>query len=114
MGLFFSSEPTSPLADPVTALMRNGVTLLAVMGWASVAIGLSQGSFFWPLAGLGFLLSVSAHRAPLAMAVAVAVVGALAMVLTAAPHQSWSQLGLILVVLAHGAGFVLGKRQNSA
>lgn len=110
------SDPAEPpsLRRAGRQLLRHGASLLALMGWSTLALGLADsGSELWWLALPGFLAALVGPRAPLATGVVEVVLLAAGIALLPATHLEWSVVAAALVLFGRALQSVLVLRARA-
>lgn len=95
------SDPLEPpsLKAAGRQLLRHGASLLALMGWATLALGLAEsGSRVWWLALPGFVAALVGARAPVITAAVEIVLLAAGMALLPEAKREWSVVAAVLIV----------------
>jgi hypothetical protein len=102
-----------PDHKPFEALLKGGPTLLTLVGWATVAVGLSLvGPHFWT-AGVGLVAALFAHRFFKVTLVVETLALAFALALGQETSLEWIGLGAPLIGLARlGVYFAVWKRDG--
>lgn len=104
------SDPLEPpsLRSAGRQLLRHGASLLALMGWATLALGLAErGDRLWWLVVPGFAAALLGARFPKASAALEVTVLAAGIALLTGPLLEWALVAALLIVAARALQIAL-------
>lgn len=110
------SDPLEPpgLRSAGRQLLRHGATLLALMGWATLALALAaRESTAWWLALPGFLAAVAGARAPVLTGAIEVTLLAAGLALLPAAFLEWSVVSAGLIVAGRALQTALLFRERA-
>lgn len=111
------SDPLEPpsLKSAGKQLLRHSASLLALMGWATLSLGLANtGSRAWWIGLPGFVASLVGRRYPVASAVSEITLLAAGLALFPTVLNEWGLVGASLVLVARGIHLTLSFRERGA
>lgn len=104
---------TRPDEDPLMGLAKAAAPLVGIMGWATVAVGLSVDGGVW-VAGLGLITTALAERWRWPTLVGEAVLLSAAVTVCQPDRRDWIWVGLALIGLGRVTGIAVARLRARA